>query len=69
MGTERSRNPIDEIKIRHLVEHYEGMYELLEILGYDTTYSIHKQFCERYNLIPDTKKRVNKSKSNKNILN
>ena len=61
---DRSKRPIDEFIVRHCAEDYELMYELFKELGYDITKNIHNQFCERHNLIPDTRKKVNRSKAN-----
>jgi hypothetical protein len=34
------------------VEEYQVMYKFLISAGYDITKDIHKQFCEKYNLVP-----------------
>lgn len=65
--TKRYSKPIEQHKVHHSVEEYGLVYELLELLGYDTENNIHKQFCEKHNLFFDEKKRRKLSKYNKNF--
>ncbi len=66
--TKRGTKPIDKHLIRHTIEEYNLTYELLELLGYDITKNIHKQFCEKHNFVYNEKKKRRVSTYNKKYV-
>jgi hypothetical protein len=66
--TRRNTKPIDKHFIKHTYEEYNLAYELLELLGYDITKNIHRQFCEKHNFVYDDKKKRRVSMYNKKYV-